>query len=208
MKKQEMKNLLFEMLSGILVGTDFRLKKSDDAFVRKITGGRQMLGLPLLDYNPEFEFSLTICIRLDAVEEIFHQFSGSPPKYHSMSNTTITRLEHFTGGSGRYKVTTAADVASVGGVLSSVIRDKIIPFFNEHQHVQALNRAVNCQQPGIDITQNPSGAMHSVILARLAGNKDFERVVAKHQTDMDLAPEVAHPFNRLVEYLLRAQLMS
>jgi hypothetical protein len=203
MKKQEMKNLLFEMLGGILTGTDFRLKKSEDAFIRKIPGGRQMLGLPLLDYNPEFQFSLNVCVRLDAVEEIYHQFSGSPPKYHSMSDTTITRLEYFTGGPAMsmYRVTTAGDVASTGSVLSGVIRDKILPFFNEHQDVQALDRAVNCQQPGIDITQNPSGAMHAVILACLAGNKDFERMVAKHRTDMQLAPEVAHPFNRLVEYL-------
>jgi hypothetical protein len=43
--------------------------------------------------------------------------------------------------------------------------------------------------------------MHAVILARLAGNKDFERIVAKHQMDMQLAPDVAHPFNRFVEYL-------
>src|ERR1051325_1093655 len=156
MKKQEMANLIFEMLSGVLAGTDFRLKKSEDAFVRRIPAGIQMLGLPLWDYNPHFEFSLNICVRIEAVEEIFHQFSRSPPKYHSMSTTTITRLEYFTGGSGRYKVTTAEDVASSGRFLSNVIRDRIIPFFNEHQDVQALDRAVNCQQPGIDITQNQS----------------------------------------------------
>ncbi len=201
MKKQEMKNLLFEMLGSILSATEFRLKKSEDAFVRKIPNGRQMLGLPLLDYNPEFEFSLNICIRLDAVEELFHKFSGSPPKYHSMSDTTITRLEHFTGGPAKYKVTTAGDVASAGGILASAIRDKIIPFLNEHKDAKALDRAVNCERPGIDITQNPSGAMHAVILAHLAGNKDFDRLVAKHRTDMQLAPEVAHAFNRLVEYL-------
>jgi len=202
MKKQEMTKLISEMLGNVLSGTDFRLKKSEDGFVRKIPGsGRQMLGLPLWDYNPEFEFSLNICIRLDTVEEIFHQFSGSPPKYHSMSFTTITRLESFTVGPGRYKVMTAEDIASAERVLSRVIRDKIIPFFNEHKDVQALDRAVNCQHPGIDVTQNPSGAMHAVILARLAGNKDFELIVGKHRTDMQLAPEIANPFNRLVEYL-------
>ena len=95
MKKQEMKNLLLDMLGRVLSGTNFRLKKSEDAYVRKIVGGRQMLGLPLLDYNPEFHFSLTICVRLEAVEETFHRFSGSPPKYHSMSETTITRLDYF-----------------------------------------------------------------------------------------------------------------
>src|ERR1700729_687774 len=122
MKKQEMASLNFEMLSGILSGTDFRLKKSEDGFVRRIPGGRQMLGIPLWDYNPEFEFSLNICIRLDAVEHVFHRFSGSPRKYHSMSFTTITRLEHFARGPGKYKVTTEGDVTSAGVALSDVIR--------------------------------------------------------------------------------------
>lgn len=201
MKKQEVKNLLFDMLSGILTGTDFRLKKSEDRFVRTIDGGWQDIGLPLWDYNPEFEFSLNMCIRLNAAEDIFNMFSGVAPRHQSSTPTTITRLEHFTVGSGRYKVTMAMDIVSVGDILFNVVREKIIPFFNEHQDVQSLDRAVNCQQPGIDITQNPSGAMHSVILAHLSGNKDFERIVAKHQTDMQLAPEVAHPFNRLVDYL-------
>ena len=203
MKKQEMASLNFEMLSGILSGTDFRLKKSEDGFVRRIPGGRQMLGLPLWDYNPEFEFSLNICIRLDAVEEIYHRFSRSPPKFHFMSFTMMTRLEHFTGVPARYKVLTAEDVASVGDVLSGVIRAKIVPFFNENENINDLDRTVNSERPGIDVTQNPSSAMHSIILAHLAGNKDFDRLVVENRTDMQLAPGVAHPFNSLVEYLKR-----
>jgi len=64
-----------------------------------------------------------------------------------------------------------------------------------------LDRTVNHDQPGIDITHNPSGAMHSVILAHLAGDTDFDRLVARHRNDMQLAPELDHPFNHLVEYL-------
>jgi hypothetical protein len=201
MQKREMANLIFEMLGNILVGTEFRLKKSEEGFIRRIAGGKQMLGLPLWDYNPEFEFSLVMTIRLEAAEEIFHRFSGSPPKYHSMSVTTITRLEHFTGVPSKFKVRTREDVESAGVALSGVIRDKIIPFFDDHQDVDALDRAVNRQHPGIDITLNPSGAMHSVILAHLASNNDFDRIVSEHQTDMQLPPEESHPFNALVEYL-------
>jgi hypothetical protein len=201
MKKQEMKNLLFGMLGKVLEGTEFRLKKSEDRFVRRIDNGWQDIGLPLWDYNPDFEFSLNMCIRLNSVEDIFNLFSGVAPKYHSTTPTTITRLEHFTRGPARYKVATAADVAAAGGVLSNLIRDRIIPFLDAHKDVQALDRALNCEQSGMDIAQNPSGAMHAVILAHLAGNKDFERVVAKHQTDMRLDPETPHVFNRLVEYL-------
>ena len=201
MKKREMAELIFEMLGDILSGAEFRLNRSEDAFARKIPNGSQLLGLPRWDYKPAFEFSLNICIRLYAVEEIFHRFSGAPPKYHSLSYTTITRSEHFTGGSSKYRVTTAEEVASVGVVLSSVVRNKIIPFFDEHQDLQSVDKVVNVEQPGIDITLSPSGAMHSVILAHLAGNKDFERIVIKHRTDMGLTPEVDHPFNRLVNHL-------
>jgi hypothetical protein len=201
MKRQEIADLIFEMLSRVLAGTDFRLKKGEEGFVRKIPGGRQMLGVPLWDYNPEFEFSLNICIRLDAAEEVFHRFSGSAPKYHSMSFTTMTRLESFTGGPPRYKVTTAGDVASVGDLLSSVVREKIIPFLNENNNILCLNRTVNYERPEIDATQNPSRSMHSVILAHLARSEDFDRLVAKHRTDMQLAPGVSHAFNRLVESL-------
>ena len=141
MTKQEMKNLIFEMLDGILSGTDFRVKKSEDCFVKKIPGGRQMVGLPLWDYRPEFQFSLNICIRLYAVEEVFHQFSGS--RNHSSSFTTMTRLEYFAGARAKYKVTTAEDVTSAGIGLASVIRDKIIPFFDENKDVKALDRTVN-----------------------------------------------------------------
>src|SRR5437660_279142 len=102
MKKREMANLIFQMLSGILSETEFRLKKSESGFVRKIPGGRQTIGLPLWDYHPEFEFSLTICIRLEAVEEIFNQFSGTAPKYHPLSLTTITSLEYFARGPATY----------------------------------------------------------------------------------------------------------
>lgn len=202
MTKEEMTNLIYQTLGNILSATDFRLKKSKEAFVRQIPGGRQMLGPPLLDYNPEFVFSLVMCIRLDAVEEIFHLFSGSPnAKYQAMSYTTITRLEYFTGGPTDFKVATADDVTSAGTVLSSVIREKIIPFFDEHKDVSALDTAVNWQEPGIDITQNPSGAMHSIILAHLAGSQNFDALVAKHRSEMQLGREVVHPFNRLVEYL-------
>jgi len=203
MKKQEVKNLIFSELTNILAGTGFRLKKSEDAFVRKILGGRQTLGLPLWNYNPEYVFSLNICIRLDAVEAIFHLFSGIEPKYQPMGHTTITPAEYFINGDAKFKVATAEGVITACRQLDQIIRGKIIPFFDGHQDVPALDRGVNRQSPSIDITQPPCGQMVSVILAHLAQNADFERLVTKHRTDMQISSDTDHPFNRLVEYLTR-----
>ena len=111
MKRAEMAGAIFEVLGGILSATEFRLKKSEDGFARKISGGKQVLGVPLWDYHPDFEFSLNICIRLDAVEATFHRFSGSPANYHRMSFTMTARLEQFTGNPPRYKVRSVEDAA-------------------------------------------------------------------------------------------------
>jgi len=81
--------MIADAVTPVVSTAGFRFKKASDAFVRKIEGGRQELGLPLVDYNPVFEFSLTLCTRLEAVQEITNRFSGSPPKYHSITLTSI-----------------------------------------------------------------------------------------------------------------------
>ena len=201
MIKDEMADVISGMLATILTSTDFRLKKSDDTFVRKLPYGKQILGIPLWDYSPAYVFSLNICMRLDAVEEIFHRFSGAPAKYHSMSYTSIIRLSHFTKGSTEFRVNTAEDVFCTKAYLSEIIQNGILPFFDRCRDVESLNQVVNFDHPGIDITQNPSGAMHAVILAHLAGGVGLDKVVDRHQNAMELDPKSVHPFNRLVEYL-------
>jgi hypothetical protein len=210
MKKKEVAILINQALEHVLSATDFRLKSDkallpgEKAFVRQIPGGRQMLFAAISDYWPDFVFSLCACIRLDAVENIFNQFSGVEPKFQSSTTTTITRLEYFTGGPAEYKVASPNDVAVAGDMLDPIIRNKILLFFEQLKDVESLDRAVNRQQPSIDITQNPSGAMHSLILANLAHNPDFDRLLAKHRGGEILA-EMDHPLNRLVDYLKKCE---
>ena len=203
MKKPEMLTLLLSKLHGQLPeSSEFHIKKSAEALVRKIPGGRQELGIPLVAYAPEYFFSFVMCIRIDVVEDIFHLFSKSPtPHDRSMSTTTITRLEYFTGGSKEIKVVTAEDVTAAISNLSETITSKIIPFFDSNLSVQSLDQSVNGPKPGFDITRNPSGAMHSVILAHLADNPDFRNIVDRHRAKMQLASDTDHQFNSLVKHL-------
>ncbi|HSU53551.1 MAG TPA: hypothetical protein VLT36_05800 [Candidatus Dormibacteraeota bacterium] len=58
----------------------FRMNKSEGAFVRVTPIGKQVIGVPLIDYNPDFKFSLNISVRIEAVESLVHQFLGSPQR--------------------------------------------------------------------------------------------------------------------------------
>src|SRR5579871_6551822 len=92
-RKSEVLRQLSEAIAPVVNTAGFRFKKSTQAFVRKIDAGRQELGLALVDYNPEFQFSFNLCVRLEAVQEIVNRFSGSPTKYHSTTLSSITQLE-------------------------------------------------------------------------------------------------------------------
>jgi hypothetical protein len=213
-KKSEARQIIFEHLGGVLTPAGFRLRKREEAFARRIEGGVQVVGIPLIDYNPVFVFSLVIVIRLDVVEQIFHRFVNIDPKYYSQGTTTITQLEYFIkeippeycrDGAVDYKVRTPEDIAGAMAHLLPVVRGSILPFFERYQTVSAVHAGVNCSVPSIDSTQPPWGAMDALILARLADSSDFERLVGlyyKHLHDR-LRPENRDRFDSLIAYLRR-----
>ena len=203
MRKRDVLNLVCEHVGGMVQGHDFRLNRKEQCFIRTISGGNQAVGIPLYDYNPEFIVSLAMTIRLNIVEDIFNLFSGTAPEYHPSGTTAITQLSYFTRGQpSEYKVVTEQDIVKVMETLAPIIREQIIPFLDRHQDVTALEAAVNRTKPSIDGTQLLARAMHAVILARLVGNNDFERLVAHYQNEMRFFVETEQEkFTKLVAYL-------
>src|SRR5437867_3614933 len=106
MKKTEVRDVIYGTLQPVLAPSNFRLKKSQPAFVRDIACGTQRLGVPLWDYNPRFDFSLNMTMRIDAAEEITNRFSGSPPRYHSSTVTILTQLEYLVVSPCRWQAET------------------------------------------------------------------------------------------------------
>lgn len=208
MKKQELRDLLYQHLGSILAGSGFRLKKREEAFTRIIVDGRQILGVPLWDYKPIFKFSLNVGIRLESVEAMFHKFSGTSPELQPLNYTVVTRLDYFAPDIPKQiHVTSKAEVESVFVNLSTVIRDRIIPFLDRHKDLTSLDALANPdEEPPVkfDITRNPAGAMHAIILAYLAKNGSFKDILSKKRSEVgsELCDEVAHPFHQLVDYLL------
>lgn len=202
MKKTEMADLIYAMLGEILAGSDFHLRKRDGSFERKISAGRQNLSVPLWDHSPSFDFSLDLTIRLDPVEAIFNRFNRADEKYHALTVTTITHVDHFASGFAKIRVTSADDVRSHQARFTRLLEDKILPFCGQHQTIEQLDAAVNVRSPSIDVAQNPAGAMHAVILARLANNPKYSHIVARHRRALGGWFGHAPPeFEALVKYL-------
>jgi hypothetical protein len=204
MKKQEISNFIYAGLKEVLAGAGFRLNKREGAFTRSIPNGFQRIYVPLYDFNPVFVFSLTIGIRLDAVEEIFNQFSGAMGAGQAQTTTSLTQLGYFTQEDRKeYRVSTKEEVDSALSDLTPLINSKILPFLEQYQDVQSLDDAMNKKKlPGFDSTFLLHHAMHSIILAKLAGNPSFSALVAEHAKSLANAqPADRERFDRLAASL-------
>jgi hypothetical protein len=202
MNKADVKECIFKELEPRIHDASFRVKKSEGAFVRVTPIGKQVIGIPLIDYNPDFKFSLNISVRIEAVESLIHQFLGSPQKYQKLSYTYSTPLARFVSPEdGWFVVSSPEEIARAAVRLEPIVAEKIIPFLDSHDNVSALAEVMNLTHipeklPG------PGPAMYAVTVARLAKRPEFEKMV------VDCEPRVArlHPamqdiFRNLVAYL-------
>ena len=192
--------MIYGELAKVLALTNFSLNRKKEGFIRQINGGWQEIGVPF--YPDRFEFSLVVTIRLDAVERISHMFSGSPLEYHSDTVSTIIQLEHFTLGPTEFAVTNAQDIQNAIAVLEPVIHDRILPFLEKHQDIVSLDCMLNRCIPSVDTSFHPYRGMSAIIAAKMAGNPEFERLVAQYANEMNAMPTPdREKFNRLAEYL-------
>jgi hypothetical protein len=179
-----------------------RLKKKEDGFVRTTPSGKQIIVFPLYDYNPVFQFALAVSIRLNAVEDVVNLFSGTAPERQLLTYTTITRLDYFTREHPTgFRVTTEADIEKACDILAGILRDRVFPFLDEYQDLNAVDRAVNLEQrPGFDIAVWPWP--RHLTIAYLARNPNFESLISAFRAQAAQAPQMERDkYEKLVQYL-------
>jgi len=199
----EAREQIYRALGQMLSGTDFRLKRSEEGYVRAIRGCRQDIGVPFYDYNPRFEFSLVMGVRLDEVEKITFMFSGAPVQCRSGGVSTIIRLEYFAPEvPDRFTVWSEKDIEQAANVLAPIVRERIVPFLDQHRDVQSLDKALHHGAQQLDTSHHPYRGMSGITIARLAGNPEFDTLVAKYLAEMSsIPPDYRAKFVRLAEYL-------
>lgn len=172
--------------------------------MRKIADGKQTLFIGIVDYKPEFRFSMALTTRLEEVQQIVNQFSGTTPKYYKTTQTTLTRLDWFVKTDKpltQYSVSSAADIVAAVRALAPVIEQQLVPFFDRYQDVQGVDVLLNQLQPSPDRTDMPVRGITALVVARLAGNPRFEELAAKYLAQVQGVPATLQKFTRLVEQL-------
>jgi hypothetical protein len=213
MKKREVDDAINQQLAAALGTTDFRKKRN--GFIRPIPGGRQTLFTALEDYRAVFRFTLAFGIRLNEVEDVYNRFSGSSPDLQETSDTVVGRLESFVnlrdhfvdtpGPRKKIQVTSQAEIVDAFCVLSPVIQEKVIPFFESHKDLKSIDQLLNPDEEtaaAFDITRRPDCDMHALIVAHLVDNPRFDALLEKKRKELEGFNELdARKFAQLVDYL-------
>lgn len=223
--KTEVRRMIVDAVAPVVSPAGFRFEKATQAFVRKIDGGRQELGLPLVDYNPVFRFSFNLCTRFEAVQEITNRFSGALPKYHAMTLTSITQLEFLGLAAGPsncvdFEVSSEAELmAAMPGVLT-MMRERVLPFFEDYRDIAAVNRGLNPEgaervsrvvdfpdRREFDATNQPYRAMTGVVAAYLADDPRLDALIGAYRSRISDMPEHDRlKFDNLVNHLAHGQI--
>jgi len=180
LRKSEVLASIYEKLERILSPHSFKLNKKKQAFLRKFDGGHHAIYVPLWGHPSQFEFSLSMTVRLDAAEAIIRKFSPAAPGYESMTETVIFQLMPLTNcRTSDFPVSTHEEIEKAFVTISEVIKTKVLPLLDDCSNVVGLERRVNPNKGmSLDSSNPPDNIFSSLALAHLAGNPRFDELVS------------------------------
>jgi hypothetical protein len=176
-----LKTALFESVRKRLATYGFELHLGNHKFVRRHDGITDVFQLPCKDAKPGYRVQPNVGVRIDLVEEIFHQTSGFEPKFRDGTSTMGNSVGSLIGKSSRdceFLVETDADVPAVTEKVIEVFRDFAIPYFNKWRSLQAIDAELNddpaskTKHRGLAWFRCSTG----LIVARLLGRTDYEKL--------------------------------
>ena len=178
-----LKAALFESVRRRLATDGFELKTQYDKFIRRHDGVTDHFQLVCKDAKPGYRIQPNVGVRIDRVEEIFHQTSGFEPKYQGNTSTMGAPVGTLLGGNPRgceFPLASEPEIPAVTDQIIGVFRKVATPFYKHWSSLAAIDAELN-DKPG-ERTLYRSLAWFrcstGIIVAKLVGRPDYDRLVA------------------------------
>jgi hypothetical protein len=142
----ELKVGIFAALTPELKKHSFSLKSAKDRFVRQRGDVTDIFQLVCLDGKPGYRIQPNVGVRLERVENIFHQTSGFESKYQKDTATMGSSVGIFLTGDGRsceFLLERESEIPSVAEKLVNVFREFALPYFERWGSLAAIDAELN-----------------------------------------------------------------
>ena len=185
---ESLKQALFQAVAERLAPDGFELDAAKDNLARRRNGITDIFQLTCVDGKPGYRIQPGVAVRIERVEEIFHQTAGYERKYQKDTPTMGTRVSSLLGGGPRSCEFVLQAVAEIGPStenLMRVYREVALPYFQHWSSLAAIDAELN-DKPG-ERTQHRALAWFrcstGIIVAKLLGRPDYDQL-ASFYTDV------------------------
>jgi hypothetical protein len=179
----ELKAAIFADLSPELAKYDFSFKPAQDRFIRRRGQVTDLFQLVCLDGKPGLRIQPNVGVRIERIENIFHQTSGFEPKYQKDTPTMGNSVGIFLNGDSRsceFLVESKSEAAPTAEKIAGVFREFALPYFERWGSLAAIDAELN-DKPGERTHQRALAWFRcstGLIVAKLVGRPDYEQLVA------------------------------
>jgi hypothetical protein len=207
-----------ERLDRILVPEGFKF--SGGHYRRKIPSGSQTLSLAIFDYRPRFEFTVSLGIRIDEVEDFLVPFTGVREEDRRTTLTTLTQLDHFIPATdpGRgvlYKCTSEVELQNGLQQLAELVEARIVPFFHHYNSLEAVASGLNpigaefldrpiwpIDHSRFDGSTEPYRAMHGIAVAFLTKDPRLPNLINAYRGQLSgMIVEIQAQYEKLASWI-------
>jgi hypothetical protein len=181
--KAGLKTAVFKSLSPELAKDGFALKGAKDTFLRRHDGVTDIFQLVCLDGKPGYRIQPNVGVRIERVEELFHQTSGFEPKYQKDTATIGSSMGILLSEDSRaceFLLESASEAASVAEKIAAVFHDFDLPYFDRWASLEAIDAELNDKPTertphrGVPWSRCSTG----IIVAKLVGRSDYDQLAA------------------------------
>jgi hypothetical protein len=180
--EKQLKTALFESVHAAFKSSGFTFHASSDAFRRRHHGTVDIFQLVCLDGKPGWRVQPNVGVRVNRVEEIFHQKSGFEEKCQKGTPTIGSGVGNLLSGDNlacEFRLDLYGDITTVSERVVHVFHDFAVPYFQRFGCLSAIDSELNdapsarTPQRAVPWLRCSTGA----IVAKLTGSPDYDRLV-------------------------------
>jgi hypothetical protein len=186
---RELKGLLLESLQKSLSDDGFILKAPKDSFIRRRGGVTDIFQMVCLDGNPGLRIQPNVAVRIERVEDIFHQTSGFAARDQKDTPTLGGAIGNITKNDNRaceFLLASPTEVAFVAEQVMRVFHDFALPYFERFGTLSAIDAELNTRPT--ERTPNRVApwlrCATGIIVARLVGRSDYRQLIETYSDVM------------------------
>ncbi|MCG1025142.1 hypothetical protein [Dehalobacter sp.] len=178
--KKQAKNIILQKISTYLIQYGFDKKIHGQSFWKPIVEGRAMVHLSFINHENDFDITVSVSIRFDALEELINADNALlKPKEKLMTSSIGVELGNLTEGrQKRWSIYDESDVDPAVKSICEITDDAAIPYIEKYKNIETTYEMMlrDDQEIFTFAPLHHRRAMNAVGLAKLLGKDNIQEI--------------------------------